>query len=75
MIFNAIGLMMPQELPTWRYFRKHDIGFAAFHAAQVRRIVEQWIEHPAEIAGLRRRMQSVRCLTTPESALKPLLGR
>lgn len=75
MIFNAIGLIMPQELPTWRYFRQHDIGFAAFYAAQVRRIVEQWIDRPAEVAGLRRRMQSVRCLTTPESALKRLLGR
>jgi processive 1,2-diacylglycerol beta-glucosyltransferase len=75
MIFNAIGLIMPQELPTWRYFRKRDIGFAAFHAAQVRRIVEQWIDRPAEVAELRQRMQGVRCLTTPESALKRLLGR
>jgi processive 1,2-diacylglycerol beta-glucosyltransferase len=74
-IFNAIGLIMPQELPTWRYFRKHGIGFTAFRAAQVRQIVEQWIDRPAEHAGLRQRMQSVRCMTTPESALERLLGR
>jgi processive 1,2-diacylglycerol beta-glucosyltransferase len=74
-IFNALGLIMPQELPTWRYFRKHGIGFTAFRAAQVRRIVEQWIDHPAEVAGLRQRMQGVRCMTTPESVLERLLGR
>jgi processive 1,2-diacylglycerol beta-glucosyltransferase len=74
-IFNAIGLIMPQELPTWRYFRKHGIGFAAFRAAQVRRIIAQWVDHPVEIAGLRQRMQNVRCMTTPESALERLLGR
>jgi processive 1,2-diacylglycerol beta-glucosyltransferase len=74
-IFNAIGLIMPQELPTWRYFRKHGIGFAAFRAAQVRQIVEQWIDHPTEVAELRRRMQGVRGMTTPESALEQLLGR
>jgi processive 1,2-diacylglycerol beta-glucosyltransferase len=73
-IFNAIGLIMPQELPTWRYFRKHGIGFAAFCAAQVRRIVAQWVDHPAEIVGLRQRMQNVRRMTTPESALERLLG-
>ncbi len=74
-IFNAIGLMMPQEMPTWRYFRKHDIGFAAFRAAQVRQIVEQWIDRPAEYAGLRQRMQTMRCMTTPETALQRLLGK
>jgi processive 1,2-diacylglycerol beta-glucosyltransferase len=75
MIFNAIGLIMPQELPTWRYFRKHAIGFAAYRAEQIRRIVEQWIDHPADHAQLRQRMQSVQCMTTPESALQRLLGK
>jgi processive 1,2-diacylglycerol beta-glucosyltransferase len=75
MIFNAIGLIMPQELPTWRYFRKHNIGFAAFRAAQIRRIVERWLSRPADYAELRQRMQGVRCLITPESALEKLLGK
>jgi len=73
-IFNAIGLMMPQELPTWRYFRKHGIGFAASRAEQVRQIVEQWVSRPADVAELRQRMQIVRCLTTPQLALDKLLG-
>jgi processive 1,2-diacylglycerol beta-glucosyltransferase len=75
MIFNAIGLVMPQEMPTCRYFRQHGIGFTAFHAAQVCPVVAEWIDRPADYAELRRRMQSVRCLTTPESALQRLLGR
>ena len=74
LIFNAIGLMMPQELPTWRYFRKHGIGHAAFRPAQIRHIVERWIDHPVELAGLRQRMQSVRDMTTPEKVLELLLG-
>jgi len=75
MIFNAIGFVMPQELPTCRYFRKHGVGFTAFHATQIRAIVEEWIDGPAAYAGLRQRMQSLRCMTTPESMLERLLGR
>jgi processive 1,2-diacylglycerol beta-glucosyltransferase len=74
-IFNALGLMMPQELPTWRYFRKHGIGFAAFSAAHIRPIVEHWLDHPADFTDLRRRMQDVRCPTTPDLALGRLLQR
>jgi processive 1,2-diacylglycerol beta-glucosyltransferase len=73
-IFNAIGLIMPQELPTWRYFRKHGIGFVAFRAAQIRSIVEQWLDRPDEFAELRLMMQSVRCMTNPGLALAKLLG-
>jgi len=73
-IFNALGLMMPQELPTWRYFRARDIGFAAFRAAGVRTIVERWLDHPDEYAKLKQQMLAVRCETTPQAALELLLA-
>lgn len=73
-IFNGLGLMMPQELPTWRYFCARDIGQAVFRAAGIRAIIEHWIDQPEEFAKLRQRMRKVRCATTPQAALELLLG-
>jgi processive 1,2-diacylglycerol beta-glucosyltransferase len=74
-IFNGIGLMMPQELPTWRYFRSHGIGFRAFRAAEILLVIDRWLNRPEEYASLRQRMQGVRCMITPQVALDRLLGR
>jgi len=73
-IFNGLGLMMPQELPTWRYFRAHDIGFRVFRATGIRPIIESWLDHPEEYAQLRQRMLSLRNATTPQAALELLLA-
>ncbi len=73
-IFNGLGLMMPQELPTWRYFRAHDIGFRVFNAGGVRPIIEHWLDHSDEYAKLRQRMWNVRNATTPQAALELLLA-
>lgn len=72
-IFNGLGLMMPQELPTWRYFRDHKIGFRAFRAGGFRPIIERWLDHPEEYAALRQRMLELRNATTPQAALERLL--
>jgi processive 1,2-diacylglycerol beta-glucosyltransferase len=60
-IFNGIGLMMPQELPTWRYFHAHGIGVRAFHPSHIFQIVKRWIDQPEKFAHLRQKMQRVRC--------------
>jgi processive 1,2-diacylglycerol beta-glucosyltransferase len=73
-IFNGLGLMMPQELPTWRYFRDHEIGFRIFRAGGLRPIIEHWLDHPDEYAQLRQRMREVRDATTPQAALEVLLA-
>ena len=73
-IFNGLGLMMPQELPTWRYFRAHEIGFRVFRPGGVRPIVERWINQPDEYASLRQRMGELRNATTPQAALELLLA-
>jgi processive 1,2-diacylglycerol beta-glucosyltransferase len=72
-IFNGLGGMMPQELPTWRYFRKRGVGFAALTAGQVRDHVVRWLERPAELAAVRERMTRLRDGTTPQAALEKLL--
>jgi processive 1,2-diacylglycerol beta-glucosyltransferase len=73
-IFNGLGLMMPQELPTWRYFKTHDIGFRVFRAGGVRPIVERWLDHPDEYSQLRQRMLNLRNAATPQAALELLLA-
>jgi len=73
-IFNGLGLMMPQEMPTWRYFHSHGIGCRVFRAGGVRPIVERWLDHPDEYAKLRKRMLDLRNATTPEAALELLLA-
>jgi processive 1,2-diacylglycerol beta-glucosyltransferase len=72
-IFNGLGGMMPQELPTWRYFRTRGIGFAALTAAGVRDHIVRWLERPGELAAIRERMARVRDGTTPQAALEKLL--
>ncbi len=73
-IFNALGLMMPQELPTWRWFRARGLGFRAFSAAGVHHHVARWIERPEELATLREKMKEACDATTPENALRKLLA-
>jgi len=73
-IFNGLGLMMPQELPTWRYFQAHDIGFRVFRAGGIRPIIEHWLDQPDEYAKLRQRMWNIRNTTTPQAALELLLA-
>lgn len=72
-IFNGLGGMMPQELPTWRWFRTRDIGVAAFSAGAVRERVTRWLERPHELASLRERALRIRDGSTPQAALEMLL--
>ena len=72
-IFNGLGGMMPQELPTWRWFRARGLGVAAFTAGGVRDRVVRWLERPDELAELRERLARLRDGTTPPPALEMLL--
>jgi processive 1,2-diacylglycerol beta-glucosyltransferase len=72
-IFNGLGGMMPQELPTWRYFRSRGIGSAALTAGAIRDQVTKWLDDPAAFASLRERLRHTRDGTTPQVALEMLL--
>jgi processive 1,2-diacylglycerol beta-glucosyltransferase len=72
-IFNGLGGMTPHELPTWRYFRRRGIGFAALTAGGVRDHVVRWLERPGELAALRERLARIKNNTTPQAALEKLL--
>ncbi len=72
-IFNGMGGMMPQEIPTYRWFAARGTGVAAFTAGGVRDRVVRWLERPDELAAARERMARMRDVTTPQSALELLL--
>lgn len=72
-IFNGLGGMMPQELPTWRYFSAREIGVAALTAGAVREHVTRWLERPHELTALRERAQRICDSASPQAALEMLL--
>jgi processive 1,2-diacylglycerol beta-glucosyltransferase len=73
-IFNRLGGIMPQEIPTWRYFRKRRIGFAIARATELRTVIERWLEQPEQLVELRARINQARDETTPKPALDLLLS-
>jgi processive 1,2-diacylglycerol beta-glucosyltransferase len=73
-IFNGLGGMMPQELPTWRYFEKRGIGSAIFRAPAITPIITRWLDRPEILDQVRARMHQGRDVTTPRRALELLLG-
>ena len=73
-IFNALGGMMPQEIPTWRYFKARNVGSVVYRPGAITGILRRWLDHPAEYAALRERLKPLRHDVTPETALRCLLG-
>jgi processive 1,2-diacylglycerol beta-glucosyltransferase len=69
LIFNTIGGIMPQEVPTWRYFKEHGVGQRFSHPAALTPIVREWIEQPEVYAAWKKRLESLRQPETPEASL------
>jgi processive 1,2-diacylglycerol beta-glucosyltransferase len=74
-IFNTLGGIMPQEVPTWRYFREHGVGKRVSRAADIVPIVREWIEQPEVYAAWKRKMEPLRQPETPEESLALLWKR
>jgi len=73
-IFNGLGGVMPQELPTWRWFHARGIGVGALMAGGVREEAVRWLERPTELSAMRERMARVCDSRTPQQSLEKLLG-
>jgi processive 1,2-diacylglycerol beta-glucosyltransferase len=73
-IFNALGGWMPQEIPTWRYFRDGGVGTRVRRPDELTSVVGEWIRRPELYTALRSRMAGLRDGRTPEAALRWLLG-
>ncbi len=74
-IFNAIGGLMPQEIPTWNYFQKRGIGARIFRPSALTGIVDGWIRSPASYKALKSRLMKESDTSTPEKALRLLLDQ
>ena len=74
-IFNALGGMMPQEIPTWRYFKARNTGTVIYRPGAITGILQRWIDDPEGYMALRERLRSLCHDVTPEAALRSLLGR
>ncbi|NJK91573.1 MAG: hypothetical protein HC904_06960 [Blastochloris sp.] len=73
LIFNAVGGMMPQEVPTWNYFRKRGLGSVVYRATDLRDVVEGWLDVPESLELRRGNISRCRDVTSPERALRLLL--
>jgi processive 1,2-diacylglycerol beta-glucosyltransferase len=73
-IFNAMGGIMPQEIPTWRYFKKHGMGTLAYSAVALAQAVQLWLKRPERYQRIRQKMQILHDATTPEKSLRLLLN-
>jgi processive 1,2-diacylglycerol beta-glucosyltransferase len=72
-IFNGLGGIMPQEIPTWRYFKAREVGVVVYRAGAITRVLRQWLDNPADYGALRQRLKRARHDVTPEAALRSLL--
>jgi processive 1,2-diacylglycerol beta-glucosyltransferase len=72
-VFNALGGMMPQELPTWRWFRDRALGARIFRPEGLASVVRRWLEDPSAHKRLKEAMARHRDTTPPEAALRRLL--
>jgi processive 1,2-diacylglycerol beta-glucosyltransferase len=72
-IFNALGGIMPQEMPTWRYFRKYKVGALAYRSQTIVQILKTWLEQEEILVAMRARLDTLRDDTTPEEGLRCLL--
>lgn len=72
-IFNAMGGMMPQESPTWRYFQERGIEFRMSNPQGLVDVVRGWLDNPVEYDVFKKRLAEWRDGSTPERALRLLL--
>jgi processive 1,2-diacylglycerol beta-glucosyltransferase len=72
-ISNGIGGLMPQEIITVRYCRKHNIGRAIKRAGDLPNIVKQWMENPEELKEIRENLNRVKPKTTPIDIIKKII--
>jgi processive 1,2-diacylglycerol beta-glucosyltransferase len=69
LVFNRVGSLMPQEMITERFCRKHGAAESVHSGAALGRLVKRWLDHPAELEALRARMAAVRPRQHPTDIL------
>jgi processive 1,2-diacylglycerol beta-glucosyltransferase len=73
MVFNTIGGVMPQEMPTIRWFRRRGIAETAASPAQFAACVRRQLQEPAEFAQWRSRFGACAIPGHPEDLVARVL--
>jgi processive 1,2-diacylglycerol beta-glucosyltransferase len=74
MLFNALGGIMPQEMPTQRTFQQWGISSPLLRQPRdLKKVVETWLDQPQILLALKSKILQHRDTTTPEQALRRLL--
>ena len=72
-ISNGIGGLMPQEIITVRYCRKHNIGRAIKRAGDLPIILKEWMDNPDELREIRQNLLRVRPRRTPLDVIRKVV--
>lgn len=72
-ISNGIGGLMPQEMITVRYCKKHNLGRSIKRAGDLPTIIKQWIDHPEELKEIRENLLRVRPKRTPLDVIQKVI--
>jgi len=72
-ISNGIGGLMPQEIITVRYCKKHNLGRAIKRAGDLPIIVKEWMDNPQMLQEIRDNLLRVRPKITPIDVIRKVL--
>ena len=74
-LFNALGGIMPQEIPTWRYFKARNLGALLHKPSDLASCLRKWLENIDDYEEIRSKLLKYRNEDpTPVPALRDLLG-
>jgi processive 1,2-diacylglycerol beta-glucosyltransferase len=73
-IFNAFGGIMPQEELTWKFFRNGSASEKIENAGDFARLINTWVQDPAEYERLRDNFLRLRYTEDPTILIDELVG-
>ncbi|MCG8527851.1 MAG: UDP-N-acetylglucosamine--LPS N-acetylglucosamine transferase [Opitutales bacterium] len=74
-ISNGIGGLMPQEIITVRYCRKHNIGRAIKRAGELPVIIKEWMDKPEVLKEIRANLLRIRPKMRPLDVIGKVVDR
>ena len=72
-ISNGIGGLMPQEIITVKFCRKHNLGGTVKRAGDLPFIIKQWMDRPDELREIRKNLLRVRPKPTPLDVIRKVV--
>lgn len=73
-ILNGLGGIMPQEMITRKFCRKHEIAAEVYRPKDLPKIVEKWMREPKLLGEMRKHIQKVSPNRYPRDIAKKLIS-